>query len=39
MLYEVITAQDPETKPRLPLPVVLKQERYDDSQDRALIVV
>jgi len=30
-------AQDPETKPRLPLPVVLKQERYDDSQDRALI--
>ncbi|MCP8687959.1 oxygen-insensitive NADPH nitroreductase [Marinobacterium sedimentorum] len=29
--------QDPETKPRLPLSVVLKQDRYDDSQDRAVI--
>jgi nitroreductase len=29
--------QNPEVKPRLPLPVVLKQERYDDSQDEALI--
>ena len=26
-------AQDPEVKPRLPLPVVLKQERYDDHLD------
>lgn len=26
-------AQDPETKPRLPLTVVLKQERYDDAHD------
>lgn len=26
-------AQDPETKPRLPLSVVLKQDRYDDSTD------
>ena len=26
-------AQDPETKPRLPLPVVLKQGRYDDGAD------
>ncbi len=25
--------QNPETKPRLPLDVVLKQDRYDDSQD------
>ncbi|MBA4503056.1 oxygen-insensitive NADPH nitroreductase [Marinobacterium marinum] len=25
--------QNPETKPRLPLEVVLKQDRYDDSQD------
>lgn len=25
--------QDPETKPRLPLSVVLKQDRYDDSRD------
>ncbi len=25
--------QDPEVKPRLPLDVVLKQDRYDDSQD------
>lgn len=30
-------AQDPERKPRLPLQVVLKQERYDDSADVALI--
>jgi nitroreductase len=29
--------QDPETKPRLPLPVVLKQDRYDDSADRERI--
>lgn len=29
--------QDPEVKPRLPLPVVLKQDRYDDSADRELI--
>ena len=27
-------AQDPEVKPRLPLPVVLKQERYDDNLDK-----
>ncbi|WLD58678.1 oxygen-insensitive NADPH nitroreductase [Salinispirillum sp. LH 10-3-1] len=27
--------QNPEVKPRLPLPVVLKHERYDDSADRA----
>lgn len=27
--------QNPEVKPRLPLPVVLKQERYDDSAERA----
>ena len=26
-------AQNPETKPRLPIEVVLKQERYDDSDD------
>ncbi len=30
-------AQDPEPKPRLPLSVVLKQERYDDSSDMELI--
>lgn len=30
-------AQDPEPKPRLPLQVVLKQERYDDSSDIAAI--
>ncbi len=30
-------AQDPEPKPRLPLPVVLKQERYDDISDTELI--
>ncbi|MFW2368661.1 MAG: oxygen-insensitive NADPH nitroreductase [Desulforhopalus sp.] len=30
-------AQDPERKPRLPLQVVFKQERYDDSTDVALI--
>lgn len=30
-------AQDPELKPRLPLQVVLKHERYDDSSDAALI--
>ncbi|MDH7944797.1 oxygen-insensitive NADPH nitroreductase [Pseudohongiella sp. SYSU M77423] len=29
--------QDPETKPRLPLPVILKQDTYDDSEDAALI--
>lgn len=29
--------QDPEIKPRLPLSVVLKQEHYDDSEDRELI--
>lgn len=29
--------QNPEVKPRLPLPVVLKQDRYDDSQDEAVI--
>lgn len=31
-------AQDPETKPRLPLEVVLKQETYDDDQDEAYIL-
>ncbi len=30
-------AQDPETKPRLPVEVVLKQDHYDDSSDRSLI--
>ncbi|MBW2658544.1 MAG: oxygen-insensitive NADPH nitroreductase [Deltaproteobacteria bacterium] len=30
-------AQDPEVKPRLPLPVVFKEEQYDDSADKALI--
>jgi len=30
-------AQDPEVKPRLPLQVVLKQERYEDSSDIAFI--
>lgn len=30
-------AQNPEVKPRLPLEVVLKQERYDDREDRARI--
>lgn len=30
-------AQDPETKPRLPLAVVLKHERYDDSRDAVAI--
>jgi nitroreductase len=29
--------QDPETKPRLPLSVVLKQDRYDDSADTRII--
>lgn len=29
--------QDPEVKPRLPLPVILKQETYNDSADAALI--
>ncbi|WP_415897370.1 oxygen-insensitive NADPH nitroreductase [Neptuniibacter sp. QD57_21] len=29
--------QDPEVKPRLPLDVVLKHDRYDDSQDQELI--
>ena len=32
-------AQDPEPKPRLPLAVVLKQERYDDARDEAAIRV
>ena len=32
-------AQEPETKPRLPLEVILKQERYDDHSDRAHISV
>lgn len=30
-------AQDPETKPRLPVEVILKQETYDDKKDRDLI--
>ncbi len=30
-------AQNPEVKPRLPLQVVLKQDRYDDSSDVTLI--
>ena len=30
-------AQNPEIKPRLPLPVVFKQDSYDDSTDRILI--
>ena len=30
-------AQDPELKPRLPLKVIFKQEKYDDSGDRELI--
>ncbi|MGB3225788.1 MAG: oxygen-insensitive NADPH nitroreductase [Desulforhopalus sp.] len=30
-------AQDPEPKPRLPLPVVLKQEQYDDTSDTTFI--
>jgi len=30
-------AQDPEVKPRLPLSVVLKKDRYDDSQDESTI--
>jgi nitroreductase len=30
-------AQDPETKPRLPLEVVLKQQRYEDEGDRQRI--
>jgi len=30
-------AQNPEIKPRLPLDVVLKQEKYDDDGDQALI--
>lgn len=29
--------QDPEVKPRLPLSVVLKQDRYDDSRDETTI--
>jgi len=29
--------QDPEVKPRLPLPVILKDELYNDSQDTTLI--
>ncbi len=28
-------AQHPETKPRLPLDIIFKQDRYDDSQDQA----
>ena len=31
--------QDPETKPRLPLGVVLKQQKYDDDGDRQRITV
>jgi nitroreductase len=31
-------AQDPEVKPRLPLSVVLKEERYYDSDDKAGII-
>ena len=31
-------AQNPEIKPRLPLPVVLKQEVYSDDGDQALII-
>ena len=30
-------AQDPELKPRFPLQVILKQEKYDDSGDKELI--
>jgi nitroreductase len=30
-------AQDPETKPRLPIDVVLKKERYSDENDVDLI--
>lgn len=30
-------AQNPETKPRLPLDVILKEDRYDDSGEEALI--
>jgi nitroreductase len=30
-------AQDPEVKPRLPLESILKQDRYDDSQDQARV--
>lgn len=29
--------QEPELKPRLPLPVILKKEKYDDSSDTDLI--
>ena len=32
-------AQDPETKPRLPVEVILKQETYDDKNDRDLIAI
>jgi len=32
-------AQDPETKPRLPVEVILKQETYDDKKDRDLIAI
>ena len=31
-------AQDPELKPRLPLSVVLKEDRYDDTKDKAGIL-
>lgn len=31
-------AQDPEIKPRLPLSVVLKEDRYDDSKDKTGIL-
>ena len=30
-------AEDPETKPRLPVKLILKEERYDDHNDRELI--
>ena len=32
-------AQDPQRKPRLPLPVILKQDRYADSGDAQLVEV
>lgn len=32
-------AQDPETKPRLPVEVILKQDTYDDKKDRDLIAI
>ena len=32
-----MSAQNPEVKPRLPLSVVLKQDRYNDDEDEATI--